>query len=120
MKKRIAFIIISIMLIVFPYTSCPVRRMHREASTVVKNLSLEQKLGMLLMVGVPTNTMTRSVRSIISDYQPGGIILFRYNISDREKNSKIHRRYAIRVDEGIGISSFYFVGSGERPGDSRG
>ncbi len=88
MKKRIAFIAISIMLIVFPYTSCPVRRMHREASNVVKNMTIDQKLGMLLMIGVPTNSMSRSVRSIIYDYQPGGIILFRYNISDKNSTAK--------------------------------
>ncbi len=62
--------------------------MHREASNVVKNMTIDQKLGMLLMVGVPTNAMSRSVRSIISEYQPGGIILFRYNISDKISTAK--------------------------------
>ncbi|MCX7678420.1 MAG: beta-N-acetylhexosaminidase [Spirochaetes bacterium] len=88
MKKRLALVILSIIFLAFSYTSCPVRRMHREASTVVKQMTLEQKIGMLLMIGVPTNTMTREVRNLIAKYQPGGIILFRYNISDRAKTAK--------------------------------
>jgi len=88
MKKRVALLIMSLTLLVFPYTSCPVRKMHREASDIVKNLTLEQKLGMLLMVGVPSNTMTGEVRRLIENYKPGGIILFGYNIAAKKTTEK--------------------------------
>ncbi len=88
MKKRAALLLISLTLLVFPHASCPARKMHREASDIVKNLSLEQKLGMLLMVGVPGNAMSGEVRRIIEDYKPGGIILFGYNISSKKATEK--------------------------------
>lgn len=80
--------VFSILVLIFPYTSCPVRKMHREAVDIVKNMTLEQKLGQMLMVGVPSGTMTREVRRIIEEFKPGGIILFGYNIAGNKITSK--------------------------------
>lgn len=89
MKRFVkGLIVLSILVLIFPYTSCPVRKMHREASDIVKNMTLEQKLGQLLMLGVPSGTMTWEVRRIISEFKPGGIILFAYNLADKKVTSK--------------------------------
>ncbi len=78
----------ALLMLVLPNASCPVRKMHREATDIVKNMTLEQKLGQLLMVSVPSGTMTWEVRRIISEFRPGGIILFGYNLAEKKVTAK--------------------------------
>ena len=85
MKIRYGLILMSLSLTVFPYMSCPVKKMHREATLIVKDMSVERKVGQLLMVGLPGGSVTSEVRRLIKNYKPGGIILFGYNISEKEK-----------------------------------
>ena len=85
MKVRYLLILICLSLTVFPYMSCQVKRMNREATLIVKEMSVERKVGQLLMVGLPGGNVTSEVRSIIRKYMPGGVILFGYNISQNHK-----------------------------------
>ena len=59
-------------------------RMYKEAEQIVKLMTLEQKIGQMMMIGVPGKEVTEETVSMIERYYPGGIILFGYNIAGRE------------------------------------
>lgn len=47
----------------------------------VEQLSLEEKIGQMMMVGMDTNYITDRIKVLISDYKIGGIILYRKNFN---------------------------------------
>jgi len=51
----------------------------------LKDLSLEEKVGQLLMVGIPGTVMSPEIEEIVRDYRPGGIILFERNYRDPQQ-----------------------------------
>lgn len=65
--------------------SCRPKRRTDDAKKIVSRMSLEQKIGQLVMVGVPGTRLTDDTKRIISRYRPGGIILFGFNIENREQ-----------------------------------
>ncbi|TAL32934.1 MAG: beta-N-acetylhexosaminidase [Spirochaetes bacterium] len=65
-------------------TCSPEPRRFVDADTLLGRMSLEQKIGQLLMVGVPGNAMSDASRAILEKYLPGGIILYGYNIDQRQ------------------------------------
>lgn len=81
MNNKLLFYCVLLMLIVF---SCQ-RRMNKEATMIVNKLSLDQKIGQMIMVGVPGQKMSKASKRIIERYLPGGIILFGYNLKQREE-----------------------------------
>jgi len=56
--------------------------MDREAQMITESLTLEQKIGQLLMFAVPGQSINKENRGLIEKYLPGGIILFGFNVSD--------------------------------------
>jgi len=65
------------------FFSCGKKFMFQRADLAVKALTLEEKIGQLLMVAVPGIKMNKVSRDIIKKYKPGGIILFGYNIKNK-------------------------------------
>jgi beta-N-acetylhexosaminidase len=51
----------------------------------LKGLSLEEKLGQLLMVGIPGVQISAGIEELIRDYRLGGIILFERNYHDPQQ-----------------------------------
>ncbi|WP_442603553.1 beta-N-acetylhexosaminidase [Paenibacillus sp. KN14-4R] len=51
----------------------------------LKNMSLRQKIGQMFMCGFKAQTPNTEVRSLIEQYQVGGIIYFRRNLVDPEQ-----------------------------------
>ena len=47
----------------------------------IEQLSLEEKIGQMMMVGMDTNYITDRIKVLISDYKIGGIILYRKNFN---------------------------------------
>ncbi|MDY6969074.1 MAG: beta-N-acetylhexosaminidase [Spirochaetota bacterium] len=52
---------------------------------IIEQMTLKQKIGQMLIVGVPGNEISDMSKSIIEKYLPGGIILYGYNIKDEDK-----------------------------------
>lgn len=50
-----------------------------------ENMTLEQKLGQMFLTGFPSETPSERWKKLISDYQIGNVILFRYNLSNKEQ-----------------------------------
>lgn len=51
----------------------------------IDNLSLEEKIGQMLIVGVESNKITERTRKLILKYKIGGLILYRKNFSTYEE-----------------------------------
>lgn len=52
----------------------------RIADTVIQGLSVEQKIGQMLMPAIPGKAMTPALDNMLQRYKPGGIILFGFNL----------------------------------------
>ncbi|HEV2799293.1 MAG TPA: glycoside hydrolase family 3 N-terminal domain-containing protein [Pyrinomonadaceae bacterium] len=46
------------------------------------SLTLEQKIGQLLYIGLPGTELDREARSLVADIQPGGVIIFGRNVAE--------------------------------------
>jgi beta-glucosidase-like glycosyl hydrolase len=68
-------------------TSCAVDVEKDETEYILKKMDLKQKVGQLIMVAVPGKKMNRKTEKIISEYLPGGVILFGFNL-DKGKSIK--------------------------------
>jgi beta-glucosidase-like glycosyl hydrolase len=74
------FFIVIVMCGVLTSANCGPPGNEREASAITAGMSLEQKLGALMMVSVPGKEMGINTSDLITRYHPGGIILFGFNI----------------------------------------
>ena len=48
----------------------------------ISTLSLEEKIGQLFFIGVPTDSVDETTRRLMADIRPGGICLFARNIKE--------------------------------------
>ena len=63
---------------------------QKNVQNIVKNMSIEEKIGQLLMIGVPGTAINKSSRELIASYRPGGLILFGYNYRTTEQLKKLN------------------------------
>jgi beta-N-acetylhexosaminidase len=79
------FILLSVFLLFMVLLlSCKAKR-YEDAKIIVRQMSLDEKIGQMIMVGVPGSQISVGSREILKKYHPGGIILFGFNFSKREK-----------------------------------
>jgi beta-N-acetylhexosaminidase len=62
-----------------------------DVATVVDSLSLEQKVGQLLLLGFGGTVMDGTISSFLDEMQPGGVALFTRNINDAEQTMTLIR-----------------------------
>jgi beta-N-acetylhexosaminidase len=69
------------------------------------SLSLEQKIGQLLYIGLPGTEFDADARALVEDIQPGGIIIFGRNVATGEQLRGLldSVRDALRVEPLLGI-----------------
>ncbi|OHD64813.1 MAG: hypothetical protein A2176_10875 [Spirochaetes bacterium RBG_13_51_14] len=65
---------------------CAHKRYDREAQSVSGTMMLDQKIGQMLMVAVPGSGLNREADRILRNYQPGGVILFGYNLTSLQNS----------------------------------
>ncbi len=51
----------------------------------IDGLSIQEKIGQMVMVGINSNCVTKEVKALIQDYKVGGLILYRKNFSTYEQ-----------------------------------
>jgi beta-N-acetylhexosaminidase len=78
----------SILFIALLTTSCAVDIENEEAESILKKMDLKEKVGQLIMVAIPGKKMNRKTEKIISEYLPGGIILFGHNLDTGSRVKK--------------------------------
>lgn len=81
MKKLCIIILLSM------FFSCS-GRMDQEAQIITSALSIEQKIGQLLMFALPGDSLNKENIELISKYLPGGVIFFGYNFSEKSDLSR--------------------------------
>ena len=79
-----------IIIIIFGMSSCK-RKMDTEAMQLVQKMTLNEKIGQMLMLGVAEKNISKKSISLIENNFPGGIILFGYNIGNMEEIKKFIR-----------------------------
>ncbi len=81
MKKLYVIILLSI------FFSCS-RGLEQEAQIVTSALTIEQKIGQLMMFALPGDSLNRENIELIRKYLPGGVVFFGYNFSEKSDLSR--------------------------------
>ena len=55
----------------------------------IKELSIEEKIGQMIIIGIDTNYITDRIKTMITKYKIGGIILYRKNFSTYKEMLKL-------------------------------
>lgn len=61
---------------------------YEEVIPVVEKMTIEQKIGQMLMPAVPGSKIGTASRNIVKDFMPGGIILFGFNLENRQQTAR--------------------------------
>ncbi|GFN34276.1 beta-N-acetylhexosaminidase [Tepidimicrobium xylanilyticum] len=56
---------------------------------VISNMTLEEKIGQLLIIGIEDTEVDDHVRKMIEEYKVGGFILFKHNISNADQATEL-------------------------------
>lgn len=57
----------------------------------IEELSLEEKIGQMLIIGMDTNYITDRIKNMIQKYKIGGIILYRKNFKSYDSMVKTYK-----------------------------
>ncbi|HOO72079.1 MAG TPA: glycoside hydrolase family 3 protein [Spirochaetota bacterium] len=96
-------------IIVIISNTCCARRFDNEAAVALKTMTLEQKIGQMIMTACYGTEANKPAAELIQRYLPGGIIFFGYNF-ERGKNLKNFIEDLQRVSlESSGIPLFISV-----------
>ena len=58
--------------------------------TKIKTMTLKQKVGQLFIFGFIGTNLNRNLNSLLTDYTPGAVIVFKRNIKSIKKISKLN------------------------------
>lgn len=73
-------------------------------------MTLEQKIGQMVMMGVPGTTIGEAARTLIQDYHVGGIMLFAENVDTPEQVARFTAGLQRMADEaGAGVPLFVSI-----------
>ncbi len=86
--KQFKIFSLSVLLLITSNISCKINIEKEEAEHILKKMDLKDKVGQLIMVAIPGKKMNRKTEKIISEYRPGGVILFGYNL---DKGSRVKK-----------------------------
>lgn len=75
----------------------------------IKDLSIEEKIGQLLIIGFNETKLTDEIKKMIRDYKFGNFILYSRNIKDIEQLNKLTRDIHNEVIKTIGIMPFITI-----------
>ncbi|MFC1669125.1 beta-N-acetylhexosaminidase [Spirochaetota bacterium] len=83
MKKHKIYLPVIIICILIQ--SCKVKRMNKEANEIIGKMTLEQKIGQMIVIGIPGKSMNKRTLGMIKKIKPGGVILFGFNIKSEKQ-----------------------------------
>ncbi|GAA0488024.1 beta-N-acetylhexosaminidase [Salinibacillus aidingensis] len=91
LKKAWLYAFIFIVMIIFPYTigSSDPKEHPDDIERQIESLSLDEKIGQMLLVGFEGTRLNGEVKAYIEDYHVGGLILFKENLLDVEQTTKL-------------------------------
>ncbi len=62
--------------------------MDKEAALCLRGMTLEEKVGQLMIFAIPGKSLNRDNMKMLAKYKPGGVIFFGYNISGEKKTTE--------------------------------
>lgn len=74
--------------------------------TKLNELTLEQKIGQLLLVGFPTEVVNEEFKELIQKFHVGNIIVFQRNIKDSIQLSKLNKSIQNLMEEHNSVPAF--------------
>lgn len=87
---------ISLLIFLFPHLVLAATDLNKLIDSKISQMSLEEKVGQLFIVGFPQKTITPELETFFSNYKPGSFLLFKRNISSseqiRELNNSLYRK----------------------------
>jgi beta-N-acetylhexosaminidase len=83
MGKIISSIIIPALLILG--CSKPAALKTNDSELILKDMSLDNKIGQMLVVAMPGGVINPEAKKIIESYKPGGVIFFGFNVSRKNQ-----------------------------------
>ena len=84
MQKERRVLIVVIILILFSCATCK-NNTTEESTRLIQAMTIPEKIGQMLMLGLPDKKFTKNSASIIDKYLPGGVILFGYNLGSADE-----------------------------------
>ncbi|HNR87557.1 MAG TPA: beta-N-acetylhexosaminidase [Spirochaetota bacterium] len=81
----------------------------KETRDAIRRLTLEQKIGQMIMPGVAGKEMNPAASAMIGTYKPGGIILFGFNLSDKNGTRTFIRELQRRSMDVGGLPLFISI-----------
>lgn len=116
--KIIFFILLGILVVVFVIQKLPLTKWQKvqifkpnltSEAKILESLTLEQKIGQLLLIGFEGKNLTPQLENLIKTIHPGGVVLLSRNISDENQLKKlIEDIQKISLDD-IGLPIFVAV-----------
>lgn len=76
---------------------------------LLSQMSLEQKIGQMLVVGIPGTTAGPAAQRLVQDYAAGGVILFGRNVQDPAQVGQLTARLQQLARQGAGIPLFIAI-----------
>lgn len=77
-----------------------------DMSTKFSELTIEQKIGQLLLVGFPSQELNDDFKELISDYHVGNVIVFQRNIKDSLQLAELNNSIQKLMEEHNSIPAF--------------
>ncbi|PKL40599.1 MAG: beta-N-acetylhexosaminidase [Spirochaetae bacterium HGW-Spirochaetae-1] len=108
-KVKIFFHTPIILLLCLIVTTCGKKRMFEKADALISTLSMEQKIGQMLMVALPGKAMNSDMEKILEKFLPGGVIYFGYNLTDDKGIAALTGEIQIKSMQNSGIPVFVSV-----------
>ncbi len=71
-----------VIMLLLVFFSCS-GRLDQEAQVITSVLTIEQKIGQLMMFALPGDSLNRENIELIRKYLPGGVVFFGYNFSEK-------------------------------------
>ncbi|XGC80849.1 glycoside hydrolase family 3 protein [Bdellovibrio bacteriovorus] len=87
---------ISLLIFLFPHLVLATSDLNKLIDSKIAQMTLEEKVGQLFIVGFPQKTITPELEDFFALYKPGSFLLFKRNISSseqiRELNNSLYRK----------------------------
>ena len=77
MKKRL----ITVMVIFFVTMAISASSLPTEYQKILKEMTLEEKVGQMLLLGVPGTSINSTAKAIVTELKAGGVVLFAANLT---------------------------------------
>lgn len=66
-----------------------INEVENQVNNIMQEMSLDEKIGQMLIIDFPQDSLTEELETQIKTIKPGGIILFKNNISSYKQTSKL-------------------------------